>query len=140
MKSPEAADQPEEVSQAPVEKPEDVTGKEPEEGKSAEAADQPEEVSHAPVEQVEVKKVEELETEGAFMENHQMSDSNKNSSHSSPTPRIMPKFPCKMAKFNNNGKLKKIKNNPVIVNNIYEFLDYENKGYVLYVQSGQLFK
>ena len=140
VKSPEAADQPEEVSQAPVEKPKDVTGKEPEEGKSPEAADQPVEVSQAPVEQVEVKKVEELETEGAFMENHQMSDSNKNSSHSSPTPRIMPKFPCKMAKFNNNGKLKKIKNNPVIVNNIYEFLDYENKGYVLYVQSGQLFK
>ena len=139
-KLPVAADQSEEAPQAPVEKPKDIAGNESEEGILPVAADQPEEAPQAPVEKPEDIAGNEPETERASKENHKMSDSIKNSSNSSQTPRIMPKFPCKMAKFNNNGKLKKIKNNPVIAKDIHEFLDYEKKGYVQYVQSGQLFK
>ena len=138
-KSPEAADLPEEVSQAPVEKPEDVTGKEPEVGKSAEAADQPEEAAQWPVEHSEEKTGEGSEIKESLEENHKSNESNNISSHNSPTRRIKPKFPCKMAKLKKDGKPKSGKNNVVIAKDLPEFIDYEKKGYVQYVESGQLF-
>ena len=58
------------------------------------------------------------------------SDSNKASSRSDSTPRVMPKFPCKMAKLKKDGSFRKINNNPVIINNLEDFVAYEAKGYV----------
>ena len=136
----EAADQHEEAPQAPVEKPEDIAGKEQEKEELPEAADQHEEAPQAPVEPSEVKTGEKSENEESFEENRKRSDSNNISSHNSPTPRIMPKCPCKMAKLKKDGTPKKGKNNVVIAKDLPEFLDYEKKGYVQYVQSGQLFK
>lgn len=126
--SPEAADQHEDTPQIVTEQPE---------VKAAGQSELESEVGAADAKRAEQSVKDEQEpSECSEIESENVpSTEEKHEETNSPTPRPLPKFPCKMAKLNKDGSLsKKIKINPVEVSDRQAFLDYESKGYVLYNQ------